>query len=187
MNPGHRVSWRTQIKGEIMLKFRKVLLLAAVSVALVACMPKAPDTAADEAALKGELSAWMDAYNAGNAEGVTKLYAEGALLMAPGAAVAVGRPGIFAFIEGDIKKTKAAGQVVNAGEITGVGVDGDTGWLSGTFTVTDGSGATVDTGKFLSVSSRIGGEWLMVRDTWNSDGTAAPATPEAVVEEVFAD
>ncbi|MDP2322758.1 MAG: DUF4440 domain-containing protein [Gammaproteobacteria bacterium] len=169
-----------------MLKFRNVLLLAVVSVALAACAPKAADKAADEAALKGELSAWIDAYNAGDVEGVTKLYAEGALLMAPGAAVATGRPGIFEFIGADIEKSKADGLVVKAGEITGVGVDGDTGWLSGTFTVADGSGATVDTGKFLSVSSRIGGEWLMIRDIWNSDAAPAPAAPEGPVEEVIA-
>lgn len=168
-----------------MLKFRSVLLLTVVLAALAACAPKAADKAADEAALKGELSAWMDAYNAGNVEGVTRLYAEGALLMAPGAAVAIGRPSIFAFIGADMEKSKAGGLVVNAGEITGVGVDGDIGWLSGAFTVTDGSGATVDTGKFLSVSSRIDGEWLMIRDIWNSDGPAVPPVPEAPLEEVL--
>lgn len=169
-----------------MLRFRNVLWLVLAAMALAACMPKSADTVADEAALKGAVSAWMDAYNGGNAEGVAKLYAEGALLMAPGAPVAIGRPGIFAFIEADSAKTRAAGHVVSAGDFTGVGVTGDSGWVSGTFTVADGSGATVDTGKFLAVSSRINGEWQMIRDIWNSDAVAAPPVVEAPVEEVIA-
>ncbi len=45
-------------------------------IALSACAPKTTDTAADEAAIKGDPVAWMNAYNAGDADGVANLYAE---------------------------------------------------------------------------------------------------------------
>ncbi len=125
----------------------------------------------------------MDAYNAGNAEGVANLYAEDALLMAPGAQVLTGRAAIRDFIASDIGASKAAGLTFRSDENTGVGVSGDLGWLSGTFSVTDPSGATVDHGKYLSVYRRINGDWQLIRDTWNSDvapaPAAAPAPPEA--------
>jgi hypothetical protein len=45
--------------------------------------------------------------------------------------------------------------------------------------VTDKAGKVLDSGKYLSVSKRIGGKWLYVRDTWNSDApAAAPAPPK---------
>ncbi|MGH2621636.1 MAG: hypothetical protein ACRDHG_13875, partial [Anaerolineales bacterium] len=56
------------------------------------------------------------------------------------------------------------------------------GWLSGNYSVSDASGATVDKGKYLSAYRRINGDWQLVRDTWNSDMAPAPAaapSPEA--------
>jgi uncharacterized protein (TIGR02246 family) len=159
---------------------KKALLLATSLVALAACAPKAPDTAADEAALKADPVAWMEAYNAGNADGVANLYAEDAVLMAPGAPAVVGRAAIRDFIAPDMQQSKAAGLTFRNDENTGVGVLGDVGWLSGNFSVTDAAGATVDKGKYLSVYRRIKGDWQLIRDTWNSDmAPAPPAAPEA--------
>ena len=167
--------------------FRKLVVLVVSVAALEACAPKAPDTAADVAALKADPSAWFDAYNAGNADGVANLYAEDAVLMAPGAPGVTGRAAIRDYISSDIAISKSTGLVMNLGEVTGVGVAGDTGWLSGTFSVADGSGSIVDNGKFLSVYSRTADGWKLIRDTWNSD--AAPALPsdEEPMAEVFAD
>jgi hypothetical protein len=61
------------------------------------------------------------------------------------------------------------------------GVAGDIGWESGSFTVTDAKGATVDSGKYLSVARKSNGKWLYIRDIWNSDQPPPPppATPAA--------
>jgi hypothetical protein len=40
--------------------------------------------------------------------------------------------------------------------------------------VVDSSGATLDTGSYLSVHHRTNGAWLYIRDIWNSDRPAAP-------------
>jgi ketosteroid isomerase-like protein len=58
-------------------------------------------------------------------------------------------------------------------------VSGDLAWLSGTFSDKDASGATVDEGKYLSVYRRTNGNWLLVRDTWNSDKALPPPAPPA--------
>lgn len=158
---------------------KKAVLLAAGLIAVAACVPKAPDTTADEATLKADPVAWMEAFNAGNADGVANLYAEDGIVLAPGAPAVVGRAAIREFIKSDIEKTKAAGLAFKMGDTTGVGVSGDLGWLSGTFSITDASGAAVDAGKFVSVYRRANGKWALIRDTWNSDkappAAAAPA------------
>ena len=128
----------------------KPLVLAVGTVlALSACAPGAPpavDTAADEAALKAATVTWIEAYNAGDVEKIVALYAEDAVLMPPHAPVASGHAAIRAFLTADTAGAKAAGIKLVPGTST-AGVAGDTGWESGTYTVTDASGATVDSGK----------------------------------------
>jgi hypothetical protein len=53
------------------------------------------------------------------------------------------------------------------------------GWSSGTWTVRDKEGKVLDSGWYFSVSRKVGGKWLYVRDSWNSNG---PATPAATTE-----
>jgi hypothetical protein len=93
-----------------------------------------------------------------------------------GAPGAKGRAAIQAFIAKDIADSKQAGAVFNVDPKTDVGVSGDLGWESGTYTVTV-KGVTVESGKFLSVSRKKDGKWLYIRDTWNADAAAAPAAP----------
>jgi len=161
---------------------KNFLLLSTGLIVLAACAPKAVDTAADEAALKADPVAWFAAYAAGDADGVANLYTEDAILQPPNAPSVAGRAAIRDFIVSDIAASNGAGVTLNIGEYTGVGVSGDMGWLSGNFSVTDATGATVDSGKYLSVYQRINGDWQLVRDTWNMNTAPAPAaapTPEA--------
>ena len=147
-----------------------------------ACAPAAPapvDTAADEAALKAVTAAWLDAYNAGDVEKIVAMYTEDGVLMPPHAGVATGHTAIRAFLTADTAGAKAAGVKLVPGAAT-AGVAGDTGWESGSYTTTDSSGATVDSGSYLSVSRRSNGKWLYVRDTYNSDRPVpAPASATA--------
>ena len=140
--------------------------------------PAAVDTSADEAGLKAATNAWFEAYNAGDVEKVAALYAEDAVLMPPHAPVAKGKAAIRAFITSDTAGAKAAGvKLVNAGST--VGVVGETGWESGSYTAQDASGATVDSGSYMSVSRKVNGQWLYVRDTYNSDRPLPPPAPAA--------
>jgi hypothetical protein len=50
------------------------------------------------------------------------------------------------------------------------GVAGNLGWASGTYEVKDKTGHVVDKGWYFSISKKVGGKWLYVRDAFNSDG-----------------
>lgn len=158
---------------------RRALLLASVVLAAGACSASAPDTAADEAALRAVVPVWWEHFNKGDADGVANLYAEDAILLAPGVPAAVGRAAIREVIARDISAAGAGGYTFQGGEITGLGVSGDMGWASGTFSVQDSAGAAIEAGKYLSLYHRADGEWKLIRDTWNSDSAPAAAPAPA--------
>ena len=163
--------------------FRKSLL-ALVACGVISasggCAPRpaaVPDTTAEQAKLQADALVWFEHYAKADADGMANLYAEDALLMPPGAAPVKSRPGIRAFLGEDASKSKAAGISLKNGSITGTGVHGDLGWISGTYTVVDAAGATIDSGSYLSVHRLTGGAWLYLRDIWNSDRTQPPPPP----------
>jgi ketosteroid isomerase-like protein len=136
--------------------------------------PAPPDTAADKAKLEADALVWFDYYAKADGDAMANLYAEDALLMPPGAPAVTGRAGIKAFLGDDAAKTKAAGFSLKNGSVTGSGVNGDVGWISGNYVVVDKSGATIDSGSYLSVHRRTNGSWPYIRDIWNSDRPPAP-------------
>ena len=168
------------LQGVMMSTLRSLALFVGTVIALSACAPAsspAVDTTADEAALKAATLTWLEAYDAGDVEKMVALYAEDAVLMPPHAPVANGHAAIRAFLTADTAGAKAAGIRLVPGTST-AGVAGDTGWESGSYTATDTSGATVDSGSYMSVSRKANGKWLYVRDTYNSD-RPLPAPPPA--------
>jgi uncharacterized protein (TIGR02246 family) len=164
-----------------MRTMRRLAFVVGTAIALSACAPAAPpavDAAAEEAALKAVTAEWLSAYNAGDVEKIVAMYAEDAVLMPPHAPVATGHAAIRAFLTTDTAGAKAAGVKLVPGAAT-AGVAGETGWESGSYTITDASGATVDSGSYLSVSRKSNGKWLYVRDTYNSDRPLPPPAPAA--------
>jgi uncharacterized protein (TIGR02246 family) len=159
------------------------MLIMAFLVLASACVPPPPDASTDATALKANGHVWFDRYNAGDAEGVASLYASDALLLPAGAPMATGHEAIREYLAGDIEESKASGLSFKADTVTDGGVDGNTGWITGSFSVVDGSGNTVDTGKYLTLYQRAEGEWVIVRDIWNSDNPPAPPPPDIPPEE----
>ena len=165
---------------------RKLALGIAVlflAIGFAACaQPAAPpapaDTAADKAKLEADALVWFDHYAKADGDAMANRYAEDALLMPPGAPAVTGRAGIRAFLGEDAAKTKAAGLSLKNASVTGSGVNGDVGWISGKYVVLDNSGATIDSGSYLSVHRRADGSWPYIRDIWNSDRPPAPAPPK---------
>jgi uncharacterized protein (TIGR02246 family) len=163
-----------------MRMLRRLVLVVGTVIVASACAPAAPppvDTAAEEAALKAVTAAWLDAYNGGDVEKIVAMYAEDGVLMPPHAPVANGHAAIRAYLTADTAGAKAAGVKLVPGAAT-AGISGDTGWESGSYTIAGASGATVDSGSYLSVSRKSNGKWLYVRDTYNSD-RALPAPAPA--------
>lgn len=130
----------------------------------------AADSEKEVAALHAVDQMWVKAYNAGDVDAVVKLYDQRAVLLPPGAPGANGRTAIRAFFAKDMAASAKDGVTFSLGPRPDGGVSGDMGWVSGTYAVKDKSGRVVDTGKYLSVSTKKRGKWLYVRDTWNSDG-----------------
>jgi ketosteroid isomerase-like protein len=160
------------------MSHRAVHLLAACAVlAATACAPQpaAIDPAAEEEKLRSESLTWFDHFASADGQAMGSLYAEDAVLMPPGKAAVQGRAAIGQFLGEEATGVKTAGMALKNKAVTGSGVAGDTGWISGTYDVVDGSGAVVDSGNYLSVHHRIDGQWLYIRDTWNSDRAPAPA------------
>ena len=126
-------------------------------------------TAADEAVIRASAPAWAAAYNAGDVGTMTDMYWNDAGRLPPGAPAAHGTAAIREFLAGDIAATRGAALTMNIPEAGTVAVSGDLAYESGTYSVTDASGAIVDTGKYIGVFQKRGGEWRYIHDTWNSD------------------
>jgi uncharacterized protein (TIGR02246 family) len=144
-----------------------LVAMALIAVVASASGPTAIDTAADEAALRAADQTFMRACWKGDLESVVALYAEDAVLMPADAPEAKGRDAIRKYYPADIGGLKAgeADMILESTQ----GVSGNLGWSSGRTKYTAANGAT-STGKFMSVSRKINGKWLYIRDTWNSDG-----------------
>jgi uncharacterized protein (TIGR02246 family) len=152
-----------------------MFVTAALTLTSCAAATAPGDTSADQAALKAATNTWIDAYNTGAVDKMVALYTDDGVLMPPHAPVANGRAAIGEFLKGETAGARAAGVTLVNGSST-VGVAGDTGWEAGSYTVTAG-GVTVDSGSYMSVSRKVNGQWLYIRDTYNSDRPLPPTPP----------
>ena len=129
----------------------------------------AADAAADETAIRAANAAWFKEHQAGNVEGVVSHYAADAVVSPAGAPSVRGTAAIRDLFAKEIQAMAAAGLTQAAGTNSEIEVSGDLAYEWNTYMVTDQSGKTVDTGKYVSVFARRDGKWVIVRDIWNSD------------------
>ena len=166
-----------------MTNLRTLVILAAGVAALAACArttaPANADAAADKTAIDALEAAFYKDYNSGDGSAMAALYAEDAVLNAPGMPALRGRASIGEFFVKDAAEAVAAGLTEGDGPIAEVGVSGDLAWRWGTYQTTDKSGAAVNAGKYITVFQRRDGKWMIFRDTWNSDSPAAAAPTPA--------
>jgi ketosteroid isomerase-like protein len=141
-----------------------------VTVAVCGVDSRMHDAAAELAALVASDRTRVDAFNAADLETAAGLYDERAVLMLPGAPPARGRAWIRALLAKDMAASAGIAVVLD-GQPDG-SVDGDVGWVSGTYTARDRFGRAVGCGSYLSVAKKKDGKWFFVRDTWNSGNPA---------------
>jgi uncharacterized protein (TIGR02246 family) len=164
--------------GEPMNSLKKTMIFLAGVAALAACAkssPPATATAADQSAIKAVSIAWKNAYNAGDAAAVAALYAEDAVLSAPGEPVVRGHASISEYFVRKVAEFSGTGLTVVDAPMGEVVASGDLGWQWQTYRITDKSGAVLDAGKLVTLFQRKNGKWMIAGDTWNSDGPAARA------------
>ena len=161
-----------------MFKLKQAAFVAAGVAALAGCMQKPVDTKPIEAMIRTHTDAWVQAYNAGDADKIVAGYTDDAIVMPPDAPAAVGHDAIKQFIVADMAASKTAGASFALDSGDTIGVSGDLAWHSGNFHVNGSAGSSIATGKYLEVWRQDKGNWLIIRDTWNSDAPAvAPAPP----------
>ena len=150
-----------------------VALVLVLSV--VACAPQ------DQSAELGALTdGWENALNNGDVDGVVALYAEDCVLMPPNAGLAKGRDAARGAFGGMI----ADGLTGELDTITATAAGG-VGYHTGTYWLKDANGTIVDRGKYMEGWQKIGGEWKIVHDIWNSDlAPFAGATAVAITHDV---
>src|SRR5882762_9117972 len=129
---------------------QRVALVAIGLFAIAACTPPIADTSADEAVMRNGTKAWVDAYNAGDADRIVALYADDGVVMPPDQSVVAGHEALRKYLVADIAGSKAGGASFVLGEESS-GVSGNLGWHSGSFKVNGAGGATLATGKYLEV------------------------------------
>ena len=164
-----------------MFSLGKPLVLAASFAALAACVRNTPpaDTTADKAAVEAVSIAWKNAYNAGDVAAVAALYAEDAVLSAPGERAVHGNASISEYFVKTVAEFSAAGLTVEDEPMGDVVASCDLAWQWKTYKVTDKAGVVVDAGKLVTLFQRRDGKWMIVGDTWNSDATPGASAAQA--------
>lgn len=122
-----------------------------------------------EAAVRAVNAAWFRAFNVGDGAAVAALYADDAITGIPGMPAMRGRMAIRAYYATEATEFAATGEIDSDGPSSDVGISGDLAWQSGTYKVTDRSGAVVASGPYLSVFQLRHGKWLIIRDMYISD------------------
>jgi uncharacterized protein (TIGR02246 family) len=158
------------------------LLLSAAALLLPACQAKeksandsngstvaAVDTGADERAIREQVARWLQFVKAKDAAAIADLYAEDGAVMPPNAPIGKGRAAVrqaWASMMGTpgFDLTFRPEQIV-------VSSSGDMALDRGTYRLTVApAGATqTDTGKYVVVWRKVGGDWRAAADIFNSD------------------
>ena len=162
---------------------RALLLLSATALLLPACKAgeksgnniaevntaAAVNIGADEQAIRGNVDRWLQLVKAKDAAGIAALYAEDGAVMPPNAPAAKGRAAIQRTWASMMQTPGFA--LTFAPEQIIVSASGDMALDRGTYSLTVAPGGTTrtDTGKYVVVWRKIGGEWKAAADIFNTD------------------
>jgi uncharacterized protein (TIGR02246 family) len=127
------------------------------------------DTAANEQAIRGQVARWLELVKAKDAVGIAQLYAEDGAVMPPNSPIGKGRAAI--------QQTWAALMGTPGFDLTFVpeqilvSSSGDMALDRGTYKLafSPNGASQTDTGKYVVVWRKIGGEWKAAADIFNSD------------------
>jgi uncharacterized protein (TIGR02246 family) len=162
---------------------KSLLLLSVTALLLPACQvgekpandaaaansAAAVDTGADEQAIRGHVDRWQKLVKAKDAASIAALYAEDGAVMPPNAPIGKGRDSIQQ-TWASMMRTPGFDLTITPEQIL-VSSSGDMALDRGTYSLTvapDGTTQT-DTGKYVVVWRKIGGEWKAAADIFNSD------------------
>ena len=163
---------------------KSLLLLSVTALLLTACQAgekqpandavavkstAAVDAGADEQAIRGHVTRWLQLVKAKDAAGIAELYTEDGAVMPPNAPIGKGRTAIQQ-AWASMMRTPGFG-LTFVPELILVSSSGDMALDRGTYSLTvapDGTTHTA-TGKYVVVWQKIGGEWKAAADIFNSN------------------
>jgi uncharacterized protein (TIGR02246 family) len=162
---------------------KRLLLLSVTALLLPGCQARekpandgaevnsaaAVDAAGDEHAIRAQVDHWLQLVKAKDAAGIAALYAEDGAVMPPNAPIGKGRTAI--------QQTWASMMQTPGFDLTFVpdqiivSSSGDMALDRGTYrlAVAPNGTAQTDTGKYVVVWRKIGGDWKAAADIFNSD------------------
>ena len=162
---------------------KSLLLLSVAALLLPACQAggepandaaevnstAAVDTRADERAIRGHVDRWLQLVEARDAAGIAELYAEDGAVMPPNAPIGRGRTAIQQTWASMMRTPGFSLRFVP--EQIVVSSSGDMALDRGTYSLTIAPNGTTqsDTGKYVVVWRKIGREWRVAADIFNSD------------------
>lgn len=132
---------------------------------LVLLLAVAPVAADDKSDLAGRAAKWENEYNSENLGNVADLYSEDGCRMPPNMEIVSGHDAIVAAL----KAGKDRGLAKVKLSVTDATSSGTIGWGKGTYELLGADGNTIDKGKWMNASTKIGKEWKIQCDIWNSD------------------
>jgi uncharacterized protein (TIGR02246 family) len=162
---------------------KMLLLLSVTALLLPACQARekpandgagvnsvaAVDTAGDEQAIRAHVDHWLQLVKAKDASGIAEMYAEDGAVMPPNAPIGTGRAAIQQ-AWASMMRTPGFDLTFNPEQIV-ISSSGDMALDRGTYTLTVAPAGTTqtDTGKYVVVWRKIGGDWKAVADIFNSN------------------
>lgn len=140
---------------------RAAILLAATCL----CLPVSA-MAQDKDVIQNLNEQFTKAFNSGDIAAVAAHYTEDAVVLPPGAEMVMGRDAILAF-------WKAASEQMGDFKLTAIDVKplgSDAAREIGTFSLrTKGSQPQAITGKYVVVWKKVGADWKLATDIWNTN------------------
>jgi uncharacterized protein (TIGR02246 family) len=161
---------------------KMLLLLSVTALLLPACQARekpandaaevsvaAVDTAGDEQAIRAHVDHWLQLVKAKDASGIAEMYAEDGAVMPPNAPIGKGRAAIQ-LAWASMMRTPGFDLTFTPEQIV-VSRSGDMALDRGTYSLTIAPAGTTqtDTGKYVVVWRKIGGDWKAAADIFNSD------------------
>ena len=162
---------------------KMLLLLSVTALLLPACQARekpanngaevnsaaALDTAEDEQAIRAHVDHWLQLVKAKDASGIAELYAEDGAVMPPNAPIGKGRAAIQQ-TWASMMRTPGFDLTFNPEQIA-ISSSGDMALDRGTYSLTVAPAGTTqtDTGKYVVVWRKIGGDWKAAADIFNSN------------------
>jgi len=148
---------------------RAVVLLLCSSLVVLASPSPSAQSGDVRAAIEAVNAKFGAAWGKKDAAAVTALYTATATLLPPNVPRVTGTAAILEFWKVGLAAAPPAAKLT----LTEVEAHGDTAHEVGTYQMFASDGKVVETGKYLVVWKREGGQWKLHRDMWSSDAPSA--------------